>query len=106
MTFPVPVIPPDTVSTPLPPLLLNVVPPEFTVRAPETVMELELVFSVTPVTLEPMADDIVTVPTFVLRIVPALLSAPVDRLTVPLTRLAIVRLFVPVTPPVNVFVKP
>src|SRR5262245_1147067 len=105
--LPVPVTPPDTVSTdkPLALLFVSVVPPLFTVSAPLTVSADVVLFSVIPVTFEPTAAlmSVVPLPAPILVIVPALLTAAVESVMVPVVALLLmVRLLVPVTPPLKV----
>jgi hypothetical protein len=105
--FPVPVVPPDNVNSeePLALLLVSVVPPLLTVRAPLTVKAEVVLFSVTAVTFVPTAAVIVAVAVLLpaLVIVPVLLTATVVKLVVPLVPvLLIVMLPVPPTPPEKV----
>src|SRR5262249_28943246 len=105
--LPVPVTPPDPVSSdePLALLFVSVVPPLFTVSAPLTVSADVVLFSVIPVTFEPTAAlmSVVPLPAPILVMVPALLTAAVESVIVPVVALLlIVRLLVPVTPPLKV----
>ena len=104
--LPVPVTPPDTVSTALPLELLfvRVVPPLFTVRAVVLIVRAEVVlFSMICVTFAPTPPLIVTLPLFVpeLVIVPVLLTDAVERVMPEAIALLFLRikLPVPVTPP-------
>lgn len=103
--LPMPLAPPDKVSSLVPLLLVSVVPPEFADSAPLNVSAEVVLFSVKPVTLEPMLALIVVVPVPapVLVIVPTLLIAAVERVMVPeVALLLMVKLLVPVTPPLKV----
>ena len=102
--LPVPVMPPETVNSAVP-LLVMVFPLALTEVAPLTVRADELEFSMIPVTLAPTAALIVVVPVPVpvLVTVPALLIAFVDKVIVPVVALLLmVKLLLPVTPPLNV----
>jgi len=107
---PVPTTPPPRVKiavVPLTALLVSVVPPLFTVSAPVTVSAEVAVFSMIPVTLVPMAAlmAVVPVPGPKLVTVPVLLIAPVSKVIVPAPPFSkIVKLFVPVTPPLKAVV--
>ena len=104
--LPVPVILPEIVS-PLP-ALTSVVPPLLTAKPPLTVSAAAptvLLLLMILVTFEPIPPLIVTapVPEPVSVTVPALLTLAVEKVIVPDVALGLmVRLFVPVTPPLNV----
>ncbi len=103
--LPVPVTPPETVSTFVPNALTKVVPEAFTVTPPETVSAEVVLLSVTVVTFAPMPPLTVTVPVPapVFVTVPALFTAEVEKVTVPVVAFdKVVRLLVPVTPPLKV----
>ena len=103
--LPVPVAPPDSVSSFVPLELVSVVPAEFTARAPDIVKAEVVLFSITLVTLEPIPPDIVVVPVPapILVTVPVLFIAAVEKVMVPEVAFSsMVRLLVPVTPPLKV----
>jgi len=103
--LPVPLTPPEMVSNLVPLLFVSVVPPLFAVSAPLTVSAEVALFCVTAVTFDPTAALIVVVPVPapVFVMVPALFTAAVESVTVPVVALLlIVRLLLPVTPPLNV----
>src|SRR5204863_2745800 len=88
----------------VPEAFVSVVSLLLTVRPPLSVSAEVVLFSVIPVTFDPTAELIVVVPVPapVLVIVPALFTAAVDNVTVPVVALlAIVRLLLPVTPPLK-----
>lgn len=102
--LPVPVVPPETVSILVPAVLVSVVLELFTVIAVVLIVKADVVlFRVMPVTLEPTPPLMVTVPvpalTFV--IVPTLFTDAVESVSVNVLLPLSVRLFVPVTPPLN-----
>ena len=103
--LPVPVAPPEAVSIFVPLLLVRVVPPLLMAMLPLTVSAEVVLFSVMPVTFEPTAALIVVVPVPapVFVTVPTLLTLAVERAIVPVVAFSLmVRLFVPVTPPLKV----
>src|SRR5437762_3313610 len=92
--FPVPVTAPLNVNNCVPEAFVSVVSLLLTVRPPLSVSAEVVLFSVIPVTFDPTAELIVVVPVPapVLVIVPALFTAAVDNVTVPVVALlAIVR---------------
>ena len=108
LAFP-PVIPPLIVNNAEPDalLLIRVVVPALfaSIIPPETVRADVVLFSVIPVTLEPIPPEIVVVPdpAPILVTVPTLLIGLVEKVIVPVVAFSlIVKLFVPVTPPLNI----
>lgn len=105
MRLPVPVVPPDTVRSFVPLLLVRVVPPLFTVMAVVLIVRAEVVlFSVIPVTLLPIPPLIVVVPPPVpaLVIEPTLLALTVEIVIAAAVLASRVRFPVPVIPPLIV----
>jgi hypothetical protein len=104
--LPVPLTPPEIVSSLVPLLFVSVVPPLFTVSAVVLTVSADVVlFSVIPVTFDPTPPlmVVVPVPAPIFVMVPALFTAAVESVMVPLPALLlIVRLLVPVTPPLKV----
>ena len=100
-----PVVPPLTVNKAVL-LLIRVFVALFArVIAPEIVRADVVLFSVIPVTLEPIPPEIVVVPdpAPILATVPTLLIGLVEKVIVPVVAFSlIVKLFVPVTPPLNI----
>ena len=104
--LPVPVTPPDTVNVlPLVLVFVNVVPPEFTERA-AVLMRSAPLFCVIPVTFEPTPPDIVMELPPAAVIVPPLLTEAVVKAMPPEPEASIVRLLLPVTPPLKVVKVP
>src|SRR5436190_8150039 len=102
--FPVPVTAPLNVNNCVPEAFVSVVSLLLTVRPPLSVSAEVVLFSVIPVTFDPTAELIVVVPvqTAGAVIVTAVFTAAGDNVTAPdVALLAIVRLLLPVTPPLK-----
>ena len=102
--LPVPVVPPETVKIFVPAVLVRVVPPEATVSAVVLIVSAEVVeFSFMLVTFAPIPPEIVVVPVLVPEfvIVPVMLTEAVDIVMVPVVLAFVVKLPVPVMPPLT-----
>ena len=106
---PVPVTPLATVSADPPAVLVSVVPPVFTLRAVVLIVSPEpTLFCVMAVTLAPIPPEITLSPVLVpeLVMVPVLLTLAVESVRTPAPLELIVRLPVPVMPPLKVSAVP